>query len=304
MSSSRSKRSFGIRHRKNSRGIALLAVLWVLLLLSALAAAATFLARTNAVLIHHSGVIAQAQAGADAAILDAISKLSDENAERHPSLGAVGSFNFEQISVAVQVRNEDGRIDLNSAGDDLLLAFLQSQGVSQDASSTMLRDLRVSQGAVPGGSLRGNGLGTLRPDVSVASELLEPLQSADEVRRLPSWSTQPLDCWLEYFTVYTRNPGVSSQDAVPQVMAALRWAQEHHLSNRNWTSDSPSPSSATTRSMIGEVLRISAAATAGNQVSVTSEWVGRLTGESRRPFLTLRWIHSKPAPTSCSSPTL
>ena len=247
------------------------------------------------------GAAELAAAGADAAILEAISRLSDENAARHPSIGT-SSFAFEHIPVVVQMSIEDGRIDLNTADRDLILAFLQSQGVSQDAASTMLEDLRFWQGAIHDKSVQGNGLESPPAEGTAAPQLLEMLQSADEVRRIPSWSARPLDCWLEYFTVYTHLPSVSIQYAPAQVLAALRWAQDHHLDNRDWVFDSQFPSSATTQSMIGEVVRISATATLANELSATSEWVGRLTGESRRPFLTLRWTHSKLAPKVCSSP--
>jgi type II secretory pathway component PulK len=238
--------------------------LWVLLLLSALAAAATYITRTNATLTHQNLVFAQAQAASDAAIVDTISRLSDEQVSRHPAFDIVQSWDFDGTPVAVTVSREDGRIDVNSAENELLSAFLQSQGISQDVSGKLLDEL--------GG--------------------WKPLESLDELRRIPGWQEQPLDCWMESLTVYTQSPGISTSDAVPTALAALRWAQAHRLGNRNWI-DSAAPLAAPNlnRSVIGEVLRIVVKATPGNGTAVTSEWVGRLTGDSHQPSLTMRWNH-------------
>jgi DNA uptake protein ComE-like DNA-binding protein len=215
-------------------------------------------------LTHQNLSIAQAQAASDAAIVDTISKLSDEQVNRHPALGAVQNWDFDVTPVAVTVSDEAGRIDLNSADDELISAFLQSQGVSQDVAKKMLDEL-------------GDW---------------KPLESLEELRRIPGWGRQPLDCWMESLTVYTQLPGISTPDAGPAVLAALRWARSHRLGDRNWIdSDGSIAAPNLNRSIIGEVLRIVATAAPGNGTATTSEWVGRLTGDSRQPSLTMRWTH-------------
>jgi hypothetical protein len=248
--------------------------LWVLLLLSALAAAATYITRTNAVLTHNNFVIAQAQAASEAAIIDTISKLSDEQVSRHPALGTVQTSDFGGTPVAVTVSNEAGRIDVNSAEVELISAFLQSQGVSQDVAGKMLNEL--------GG--------------------WKPLESLDELRRIPGWEERPLDCWMESFTVYTQLPGVNTSEAGPGVLSALRWAQAHHLGDRNWIdSDAPVAAPILNRSVLGDVLRIVTTATPADGTAITSEWVGRLTGDSRQPSITMRWGHAAMVAPNCKN---
>src|SRR5258708_1738433 len=120
MSSRRSK-TCSKNPRSPEQGIALISVLWVLLLLSGLAAAAAVMARTDAILTHKLGEFAQAESTTDAALVNAISMLSDEKTSRHPRIdGRPQTWEFQGIPVAVAISNEDGRIDLNTADDDLI----------------------------------------------------------------------------------------------------------------------------------------------------------------------------------------
>jgi len=107
--------------RSTEHGIALLSVLWVLLLLSALAEAATYVVRTNAIVTHRSLEVARAQAAADAAIVHTISQLSDEQVDRHPPTNGSGlSWEFEGFTATISVSNEAGRLDANTASSELL----------------------------------------------------------------------------------------------------------------------------------------------------------------------------------------
>ena len=96
--------------------MALISVLWVLLLLSGLAGAAAFMARTQAILTHKLGELAQAEATTDAALVNTIAMLSDEKTSRHPPIdGQPQTWEFQSIPVTVAISNEDGRIDVNTA---------------------------------------------------------------------------------------------------------------------------------------------------------------------------------------------
>jgi DNA uptake protein ComE-like DNA-binding protein len=271
MSSRRSK-MYSKNRQNRDRGIALISVLWALLLLSGLAGAAAFMARTNAILTHRLGEFAQAEATTDAAIVNAISILSDEKASRHPRIdGQPQTSEFQGIPVAVSISNEAGRIDINTADDDLILAFLYSQGVGEDRATAMLSDLRkyqhVANGPAPPGTLR----------------------TVDEIKKISSWAAQNLDCWADALTVYTGLPSVNSSDAPEQVDAALKWARDHHIGNRVWAGASVTPSASSDQSLLGEVIRIVASTSPSADITASSEWIGRLTGDVDQPTLTMKW---------------
>lgn len=281
------------RKRRPNRevGIALISVLWVLLLLSALAAAAASIARTNAILTHRALEIAQAQAATDAAIVDTISRMSDGQVSRHPAVGSPRDWEFDGVKMAVFVSDEAGRIDVNTADRDLLLAFLYSQGVDENSAGAMLDQLRRGKsGANSDRPADGNNHG--------------PLQTVDGLRRLPAWRAQHVDCWLDSLTVYTGLPGITAADASAQGLQALKWAKAHQLGGHDWIVDRNAASGAAfDRSMLGEVLRIVATSSGSTDVVATSEWVGRLTGDLRKPILTMRWEHIRSEPRSACNGT-
>jgi Tfp pilus assembly protein PilX len=274
MSSRRSK-TYSKKHQNRDRGIALISVLWVLLLLSGLAGAAAFMARTNAILTHKLGEFAQAEETADAAIANAISRLSDETSSRHPPIdGHSQTWEFQGAQVNVSISSEAGRIDINTADDDLILALLYSQGVEEGRATTLLGDLRKSQHVANGPASAGT------------------LRTLEELKKISSWAGQNLDCWADALTVYTGLPGVTPSDATEQVQAALRWAQEHRIGNRDRIAAKANvPAVRSDQSILGEVIRIVATVSSTPGITATSEWIGRLTGDSHQPTLTMRWAH-------------
>jgi len=294
------------RHRSRESGIALISVLWVLLLLSSLAATTVYISRTHALLVRRSLQLAQAQAAADAAIIDTLSNLSDEIVSRHyPIDGSARSWRFNGVDVTISVTNEAGRIDVNAGEDDLLYAFLRSQGIAEDDSHSLLRDLRQRQQ----GSDADNGTTMLLAGGipgRASSKAKYPLKAVQDLAQIPIWRNQPLDCWANALTVYTGSPSVNSIYAGELDLAALKWADEHHLSGKAWIQ--PTSASVWTngpKSISGEVLRIQAQARLTDAVSAGTDWVGRLTGNSSGPALTMRWSHSlKTRDSSCQGPSV
>jgi general secretion pathway protein K len=279
--------------KSHESGIALIAVLWVLLLLSALAATVGYVARTNAILTHRAADIAQAQAAADAAIIHTISDLSDEQVSRHPATsGNEQSWEFQGFKIGISVSKEPGRIDVNTVNKELISAFLQSQGLNQETATTLTGDLRDRVGSEERtvGHRATSESGELG---QVAVQGMGPLRAVEELRQIPSWRVQNMNCWMDSLTVYTGLPAVSVADASTAVISALKWAQEHHMGDHEWITAAPAPSVANAQtSVIGDVLRISATANGAKNIRATTVWVGRLTGDLRSPILTMRWDHA------------
>jgi hypothetical protein len=251
-------------------------------------------------LVRRSLQLAQTQAATDAAIIDTISRLSDEQVARHGSIaGSPRLWNFEGIPVTIVVTSEAGRIDINTADSDLIIAFLRSQSVSEDDSATLLQDLHRRQhvGDAPLGpefALASNApVGT-----SSASET--PLESTEDLQQIPSWARQNLGCWNDALTVYTGLRDISSSNASVSVVGALQWAQKYRLGDREWlqTASALVPGNGS-RSVLGEVIRIEARATRSTDVVAVSTWVGRLTGRLDKPMLTMHWGHTSEHEAAC-----
>ena len=277
------------QHRRaREAGIALISVLWVLLLISTLATTTVYIARTNALLVRRAADLAQAQAAADAAIVNTLRDLSGEQVSGHDAIdGSVRSWQFKGVDVAISVTNEAGRIDVNAGEDDLIYAFLRSQGITENDSRVLLGDLRQWQGDV----VQGTGmLPIANVPVHGRASNKHPLLSIDELAQIPAWKSQPLGCWSDAFTVYTASAGANSVYAGALDLAALKWADEHHLGDRGWVqSASVSAWNNGSKSLSGEILRIVAQAKLSDAVSARVEWVGRLTGNSNSPALSMHW---------------
>jgi general secretion pathway protein K len=225
------KCSRNLRPRSRSAGIALVTVFWLLMLLSGLAATVAYIARVEALLAHRAFDLARVQAAADAAIVNTISTLSDEQVSRRPKIAVPQLWEFEGIPVTIVVSREAGRLDLNTANAGPLVAFLQAKGVTANIASSLVDQLRQSTRT-------------------------HPLESVMELRQIPGWRGLDIACWLDSITVYSGQLDVDIRDA-------------------------PRP-------VLGEVLRIRASASTGGTVT-TREWIGRVTGDSAKPMLTMQW---------------
>jgi hypothetical protein len=127
------------------------------------------------------------------------------------------------------------------------------------------------------------------------------LDSVEELRQIREWSAIPdLDCWMNSFTVYSGQAGVDRSNATSETLAALRWIQER-TSHPQYAPILPTVESGTgsPRSVVGEVFRIQSTGRASDATTST-EWIGRLTGDLRKPVLTMEWEHDRlPANPPC-----
>ncbi len=111
--------------RFSQRGLALVTVLWVLVLLSLMAASFARTTRTEVNLARNLIDNAQAEALAEAGVYLAILALLDPDPARRPRAdGTPWKVTFAGAEIAVSVQDEGGKIDLNQAPDELLRGLL------------------------------------------------------------------------------------------------------------------------------------------------------------------------------------
>ncbi len=125
------RREFAIAGFTRERGVVLLIVLWFLALLSLLALSAAGTARTDTRLTRNLVAEATARYTAEAAISHAILRLFAEQAgiETEP----VGEIKLFGSTVRLTVRDECGKIDLNTGWGGLLRGLLTLSGAADDA---------------------------------------------------------------------------------------------------------------------------------------------------------------------------
>ncbi len=113
------------RGRDGQRGLALVVVLWVLVLLSLIAASFSRTTRTEINVARNLVDNAKAEALAEAGVYLAILALLDPDPAQRPRAdGTPFEVAFGGAEITVSVQDEGGKIDLNQAPDELLRGLL------------------------------------------------------------------------------------------------------------------------------------------------------------------------------------
>ncbi len=121
------------------RGLALVMVLWVLVLLSVIAASFTATTRTETRLVANLVDGARAEALAEAGVYRAILALLEPDETQHwRADGTVYTFRFEGGEVLVSIQDEGGKIDLNQAQPELLRGLFISIGLDEHEADALI----------------------------------------------------------------------------------------------------------------------------------------------------------------------
>ena len=120
------------------RGAALLLVLWLVALLTALVGAYALTARIEALQGRVGSRVAIAQEIARAGMEYALVRVADRNQETHwqPN-GRAYAWRFDGHDVQVRIIDETGKVDLNQADVPLLSRLMQALGEPPDASDAL-----------------------------------------------------------------------------------------------------------------------------------------------------------------------
>lgn len=118
------------RFAGRQRGVALLLVLWACTLLAILLAGYAALARTEGLQARYQFARTQAHYAAEAGVMRAAYALQDPQAkQRWMADGRPYTFRYDNATVTVRAIDEGGKVDLNTASPEVLLALFEAAGV-------------------------------------------------------------------------------------------------------------------------------------------------------------------------------
>ena len=121
------------------QGLALVIVLWMVALLSIVAASLAFSMRTETTLAHDLVAQAQARALAEAGVYRGILELyNPDRLRRWRGDGSPHRIRLGGVSITVSLQDEAGKIDLNSAQRDLLGTLLRASGIDDERRDSLL----------------------------------------------------------------------------------------------------------------------------------------------------------------------
>lgn len=279
---------------RHPQGIALVAVLWLIALLTVLATAAVTLTAGQRRAAERIGAIAQATSAADGAIrltlLELIAPTEHHSAPRarqERSLAVLGT------DVQVHFDREIGRIDLNTAEEELLFAAFAANGWDEAAARAL--SARILDWRDPDDLPRTEGAERTQYAFTGLryGPRNSPFESIQELRQVLGGEAID-ELLLDAFTVYT-SVQVPAEEAAPEsVLRALRFADERTLAGRRWVTareEAALPVAALPgerQRLIGEVLRVRACATVG-RTRICRRAIVRLTGHGERPIQVYAW---------------
>jgi general secretion pathway protein K len=267
---------------RNEAGIALVTVVWVLLLLSAIATVLVILARGS-----HDNVQARRQqmqlSAVEAAIWHAVIGLLDENPEtRWPVDGSNRQIIAHDLTVTVRVTDEAGRADLNTAEDRLLTALFQAAGIEYEQAVQLTDRVRDWTDADDLRRLRGAERNEYRLAGKDYMPQNRPFRHVEELRQVLGIDLELYNCIAPGVTVYSGRYNVDVSHA-PQIVQAAQAIMTDSQA------DVQLSRSTTVGSLNGRAVRIRAMAALKEKEIQGMQVVVRLTGNAADPYWILDW---------------
>ena len=192
------------------RGIALVAVLWVLVLLATLVLGFVVEARTGLRIVHNDSETAEARAIADAGVTLAILGVFDPTPRSQwRGDGSVHALRYAGGTIQARVEDEDGKLDANMAPVTTLRSLFQTLGaVDPDRIAAAIDARRRAVRAAADPSVTG------RPPPPAFTVL-------DDLRGLPGMTSELYQRLPDFVTVYSGQGSADPQTAPAEVLMSL-----------------------------------------------------------------------------------
>jgi general secretion pathway protein K len=208
---------------RRERGVALVLVIWVTVLIAVIASAFIVERRTDTMVIGNSLSIARAEALADAGIQRAVFEIyrNDNSPDAWKRDGTRHTMEMDGVPIAVEMRDESAKIDINTAQDQLIRGLLLVSGLSDDEANRVLD--AILDWRDPDDLKRANG--AEEPDYKAAGLSYKPangpFQAIEELQLVLGMRPEIYRRIAPYITVYSRSPSVNPQLAVRDVLLAI-----------------------------------------------------------------------------------
>ena len=209
--------------RHGQRGVALVVVMWIAILLTVIASSFIYEARTDQLVVRNTISMARAEAIADAAVQRAVFELyrSDNQPDAWRRDGAVRDWTFEGVPIKIEIRDESGKIDVNTAADALLRGLLLSAGIGAEEAASILD--AILDWRDPDMLKRVNG--AEEPEYRAARLTYRPanapFQAIEELQLVLGMRPDIYRKLVPSITVYSRQTGVNPMLASREVLLAI-----------------------------------------------------------------------------------
>ena len=205
-----------------NRGVALIAVLWLVMLLAVIAGSLMMLTRTELGLSRNLVVSARAEALAEGGVPLAVLRLLDPEPEtRWQGNGVSHDIVLEAGTLQITVRDAAGLIDVNAAPPDLLAGLFRAAGLDDDAASSLadrVADWRDADDTPLSNGAEQADYDAAGQEVRVANK---PFLTPDEIQRVPGVTLDLYPRIAPAITVYSRQRGIDPSSAPELALMAV-----------------------------------------------------------------------------------
>lgn len=264
---------------RRSQGIALVSVLWLLVLLTTIAVALTTTVRSEVRAVGNTVEMTKARYAAQAGVELGVLNLLVPQVQRHPTDGSVRELAFGNVTLRIATRDEAGKIDLNHAGAEVLMAVLVQAGVEMNRASAIADavldwrdddDMRRLNGAEDADyRIAGRSYGAAD----------SRFHAVDELQRVLGMEPDIFAAIEPALTVYSGLAATNPELASPQVVNAI----------------SGLPSAQTNASGLSYTIYVEAETVAGITSRVAAT-VALVPGNAGRPYQVLAWRQLQRSP--------
>ena len=287
------------RSKRTQRGIALILVLWVTVMLTVIAGSFAYGMRNEALAARNTESTAQARALADGAVYRTVYELlrPKVSPEVWSANGSVHVWEDSGARIAASATDESGKIDLNTAPDNLPKGLLQTAGGLDAESAARLIDA-IGDWKDADDFRRPNGAEA--PEYVAAglkyTPANAPFETLAELQRVLGMTPAIYARLVDSLTVYSRiagvNPAYASRATLLAIPGATADVVDTYLQQRRdaLAANLPLPPFPVPGAAAGAInlWRIRAEVTMGDGVSFVREAVIR-PGDARRLLTILEW---------------
>jgi len=293
-------------------GIALVAALWLTVMLTVIASGFAFSMHSEALSARNALSVAQARATADGAVERVAFELGRPRASPDVWMpdGQVRTWKDGDTTITVTAIDEAARIDLNTATEPLLKGLLQNVGGIDDASAQALAE-KIEDWRDPDDLTRPNGAEA--NEYAAAGKKYVPANgpftTVGELQRVLTMTPGLAARLADSLTVYSRQPGINLATASREVLLAIPGTTPEQIDMfiaqradaiANKLPIPLLPQAQAFSSAAVPVWRIRAEAALPDGVTFVRDAVLRPSSDPQRPVIALLWQEGArlPAPAS------
>lgn len=216
---------------KAERGVALVIVLWIVTLLTVIAASFLFAMRTETKVVANTMARAKAEAAAEAGVQRALFEVYKpfQDTERWQADGVTHTWQYGGAEIAVMMQDESGKIDINRAADQLLRGLFVSQGASDEEAASLMD--AIADWRDPDTLKRLKG--AEEAEYVAAGRNYKPANAAfqsNEELKLVLGMTASLYQRIEpHITIFSRQPGLNALIAARDTLRAIPGVSEAQI---------------------------------------------------------------------------